>query len=84
MLFGITASLMPVNFYCRHQCVQQLPDSDTALPQQLMLLYRPSSKSERSTYKQLLKEGYIDEDHTYFTDGQKDSYGTMVATLIRR
>ncbi len=73
----------PVNFYCHTACVHDLPASDTALPANLLLLYRPASKSEALVYKRLLGEGYVDLAHTYFTDGLGTPFGTSAATLAR-
>lgn len=73
----------PVNFYCQRQCVQPLPASGAVLPPKLLLLYRPAAIDERAVYERLLHQGYIEKEHTYFTDGRKTSYGTMLATLVR-
>lgn len=73
----------PVNFYCGHTCVQPLPSTETQLPPQFLLLYRPGSGRERKAYQQLLGDGFVDTGHEYFTDGQRTPYGTMAATLQR-
>lgn len=74
----------PINYYCRRACVQEMPSSDAALPDQLLLLYRPSSKDEASVYRRLLQEGYVVENAAYFTDGMRSTYGTSLTTLARR
>ncbi|MGI4827017.1 MAG: glycosyltransferase family 39 protein [Janthinobacterium lividum] len=73
----------PVNFYCGHACVQPLPTTHNQLPSRFVLLYRPGSGRERKFYQQLLGEGFLDQGHEYFTDGQQTPYGTMVVTLER-
>jgi hypothetical protein len=73
----------PVNFYCRETCVQMLPENDAGLPPQLILLYRPSEKTEISRYKQLIQSGYTDVRHEYYTDGVGSPWGTMAADLER-
>ena len=72
-----------VNFYCAGSCVREMPRRDDALPARLVLLYRPRSRGELVVYRRLLQEGYVDERHAYFTDGQRTDFGTMVATLER-
>ena len=74
----------PVNFYCRYACVQKLPGSDAALPSRFIFLYRPFAKDETVVYHRLLRDGYMDDEHTDFADGLQTPYGPRAALLERR
>ncbi len=73
----------PVNFYCARACVQALPAPGGALPPRFVLLYRPHSGKERLAYQTLVREGYVDEAHSYFTDGLRTDFGTETAQMER-
>ena len=73
----------PVNFYCERSCVQPFPALNAALPPKLVLLYRPALNEEKAVYERLLHQGYLENEHAYFTDGRGTRYGTMMSTLVR-
>jgi hypothetical protein len=73
----------PVNFYCKVACIQALPKDESALPDHLLLLYRPRVVEEENMYHRLVQNGYTDVDHVLYSDGLGTPWGTMAATLER-
>jgi hypothetical protein len=75
----------PVNYYCATKCVQPLPTDDSALPEAMVLLYRPNATQEVQRYKQLLKEGFTTDSYgRYYAEGKQTPWGTSSVYLTRR
>ena len=73
----------PVNFYCGATCVQPLT-KEAALPDSIVLLYRPNVPTESQSYRNLLnKEGFTTVSDSYYTNGGHSTFGTSMAILRR-